>query len=70
MSYKLIALLIAVVVALLGLTIALLTNKPAATPAPVAVEAPPPPPEQPKPNPHGGYYKKSKPGSYGYTTPK
>ena len=68
MNIKLVGLLVAMVVILLGLLVMMLRATPEA-PAPVAVTAPPPI-EQPKPNPRGGSYKKTPPGKYEYTTPK
>ena len=68
MNMKLVGLLVAVIVILLGLLVTMMRAKPE-VPAPVAVTAPAPI-LQPKPNPRGGSYKKTPPGKYEYTTPK
>ena len=67
MNMKLVGLLVAVIVILLGLLGMMMRAKPEVV-EPVAVTAPAP--IQPKPNPRGGSYKKTPPGKYEYTTPK
>ena len=70
MNMKLVALLIAVVIALLGLVIAL-SGKKADQPQPVATVSPAPlPPARPRDNSRDGSFKKAKPSTYGYETPK
>ena len=67
MSAKMIGLLVAVVVILLGILIAVMSNKPeqpapVATPAPVSTVAP-------NLEKKRGSFKKSEPGKYGYRSP-
>ena len=71
MNTKLVGLLVAVVILLLGVIVWMMTAGKSETPvsAPTAVAAPPPT-DLPKPNPRGGSFKKSPPGKYEYTTPK
>lgn len=72
MNMKLVALLIAVVIALLGIVIALSGKKAdQPQPQPVATVSPAPPPVvRPRDNSRDGSFKKAKPSTYGYETPK
>lgn len=67
MSAKMIGLLVAAVIILLGILIAVMSNRPeqpkqVATPAPVTTVAP-------NLDKKRGSYKKSEPGKYGYRSP-
>ncbi len=69
MNMKLISLLVAVVIVLLGVVVLMLGGKPDAS-SPTAAAAPSPT-AQPKPNPRAGSFKRSDPDkNYGYESPK
>lgn len=69
MNMKLVGLLVAVVIILLGLLVMMVRAKPEApVAAPVAVTTPEKP-AGPRPG-RGGSYTKTPPGKYEYTTPK
>jgi hypothetical protein len=68
MNMKLVGLLIAVVILLLGV-VAMLLNRTPEPRATVPVAVTPSRPDLPKPNPRGGSYKKSEPGKWEWTEP-
>lgn len=71
MGMKSVGLLVAVVIALLGIVIVATSGKKADQPQPItATSTAPPPAARPRDNSRDGSFKHAKPSTYGYETPK